>query len=155
MGLDMYLTARKYVSDYTFQNGEETKTVNDILSAVGVDREMLSPDSPGITVAVTVGYWRKVNSIHKWFVDNTQGGKDECQQSYVSREQLVDLLGIVARAIQKKDAKLLPPTSGFFFGSTEVDDWYWHDLEYTRDLLTKILGNESLKDCDFIYQASW
>lgn len=23
-------------------------------------------------------YWRKANMIHKWFVDNVQGGKDDC-----------------------------------------------------------------------------
>lgn len=151
----MYLTARKYVSDYAFQNGEQTKTVNDILSAVGINRAMLSQGSPGVTVNVTVGYWRKANSIHNWFVQKVQDGRDECQESWISRSALADLLGTVSRAIKTKDSNLLPPTSGFFFGSTDVDEWYWQDLEYTRDLLTKILSDESLKDCDFVYQASW
>jgi hypothetical protein len=43
---------------------------------------------------VNVAYWRKVNAIHKWFVDNTQGGVDECQPSSVSREQLDELVRV-------------------------------------------------------------
>jgi hypothetical protein len=155
MGLDMYLTARKYVSDYTFQKGEDTKTVNDILSAVGLDRNALCQDSPGINVAVNVGYWRKVNSIHNWFVKNVQGGIDECQESHVTREELVTLLNTVVEVIATKKPDALPTAAGFFFGSTDIDEWYWSDLEYTRDLLTKILSNESLEGFDFIYQASW
>jgi hypothetical protein len=155
MGLDMYLSARKYVSDYTFQKGEDTKTVNDILSAVGLERETLSQDSPGISVAVNVGYWRKVNSVHNWFVKNVQGGVDECQESYVTREQLEELFSTVALAIKSKNSSLLPPAAGFFFGSIDIDEWYWSDLEYTRDLLKKILSNKSLEGFDFVYQASW
>jgi hypothetical protein len=155
MGLDMYLSARKYVSDYTFQKGEDTKTVNDILSAVGLDRNALSKDSPGISVAVNVGYWRKVNSVHNWFVKNVQGGVDECQESYVTREQLEELFSTVALAIKSKNSSLLPPAAGFFFGSIDIDEWYWSDLEYTRDLLKKILSNKSLEGFDFVYQASW
>ena len=155
MGLDMYLSARKYVSDYTFQKGEDTKTVNDILSAVGLDRNALSKDSPGINVSVNVGYWRKVNSIHNWFVKNVQGGVDECQESYVTREQLEELLSTVALAIKSKNPSLLPPAAGFFFGSIDIDEWYWSDLEYARDLLKKILSNKSLEGFDFVYQASW
>lgn len=39
-----------------------------------------------------VGYWRKANMIHKWFVDNVQGGVDECQVTQVSKEQLLSLI---------------------------------------------------------------
>lgn len=34
---------------------------------------------------------------------------------------------------------LLPTQDGFFFGGTEYDQWYWEDLEYTRDQLVRIL----------------
>jgi len=33
-----------------------------------------------------VGYWRKANHIHKWFVDNVQNGVDECLTYQVSIE---------------------------------------------------------------------
>lgn len=39
-----------------------------------------------------VGYWRKANAIHKWFVDHVQGGEDDCQfHREVEREDLEEL----------------------------------------------------------------
>lgn len=39
-----------------------------------------------------VGYWRKANAIHKWFVDNVQNGEDDCDDYSVSKELLEELL---------------------------------------------------------------
>lgn len=39
-----------------------------------------------------VGYWRKANAIHKWFVDNVQDGYDDCGYYEVTKEQLEELL---------------------------------------------------------------
>ena len=49
---------------------------------------------------------------------------------------------------------MLPPATGFFFGSTEIDDWYWQDLNETVDKLNDALDN-SVDDAMFEYQASW
>lgn len=57
-------------------------------------------------VIESVGYWRKANHIHKWFVDNTQGGDDRNGASDVGREQLKELLALCRKvkevAILKK-----------------------------------------------------
>ena len=37
-----------------------------------------------------VGYWRKANQIHKWFVDNVQDGVDDCGEYKVTKEQLIE-----------------------------------------------------------------
>ena len=50
--------------------------------------------------------------------------------------------------------ELLPAQSGFFFGSTEYDEWYYQDLEYTIPLLKKIL-KDAPKTWEFEYRASW
>lgn len=39
-----------------------------------------------------VGYWRKANQIHNWFIENVQGGEDDCDYYDVSREDLKELL---------------------------------------------------------------
>lgn len=38
-----------------------------------------------------VGYWRKTNHIHNWFVQNVQNGEDDCDTYIVSREKLIEL----------------------------------------------------------------
>ena len=132
----------------------EDKPVNKaIREALGLDH--LDDDDAGIEVAITVGYWRKANQIHKWFVDNCQKGVDECQKAYVSREKLETLLALCKETLETKDANKLPPQSGFFFGSTDVDEWYWGDIEHTIKTLESVLNDRSLDKFDFEYQSSW
>jgi hypothetical protein len=49
---------------------------------------------------------------------------------------------------------LLPPVAGFFFGSDQIDDWYWEGIKDTADKLTAII-DETSEDQMFEYQASW
>jgi hypothetical protein len=97
-----------------------------------------------------VGYWRKANAIHKWFVVNVQKGRDECQRSKVSYKKLMTLKELCTTVLQTKNAALLPPQAGFFFGSTEIDEYYFEELKQTLDILQKIEPN-----VDYYYQASW
>lgn len=39
-----------------------------------------------------IGYWRKANQIHKWFVDNIQDGIDDQRIYEISKEELERLL---------------------------------------------------------------
>lgn len=48
---------------------------------------------------------------------------------------------------------LLPTRSGFFFGGTDYDQYYYEDLVYTRDTLTQLLAEPD--DGEFYYQSSW
>jgi len=38
-----------------------------------------------------IGYWRKANAIHRWFVDNVQGGADDCEFHEVTKDHLKTL----------------------------------------------------------------
>lgn len=94
MGLDMYLKAERYISGWCFDKDPAKKAEAEakfkrLCEAIGMTP---SPESPGIYVKATVGYWRKANAIHNWFVEKVQDGRDECQESDVSREQLKELL---------------------------------------------------------------
>jgi hypothetical protein len=51
--------------------------------------------------------------------------------------------------------ELLPTQSGFFFGSTDYDEGYKQDLEYTVERIEKILNDSALEKCEFYYQSSW
>lgn len=159
MGLDMYLKAQRYVTklDYAKDSAGERTVRDEYKKLAGIYPELNSDDIYGFEVSRCVAYWRKANQIHQWFVSNCQDGEDDCKEYYVGRESLVELLKLCKEV--KGDAELaaeeLPPQEGFFFGSTEIDDWYWNDIDLTIDQLTRILNDDRLKDYDLYYQSSW
>ncbi len=88
MGLDMHLTAKKYVSAWE-HNGEEAGLLfKKLLKAANISFDMVDQGSPSGNLEFHIGYWRKANAIHNWFVQHVQDGKDECQLAYVSIEDL-------------------------------------------------------------------
>jgi hypothetical protein len=141
MGLDMYLEKSKYFSKHGDKNNRP--------KVEGFE------DSESLTVSGQVMYWRKANAIHKWFVDKVQDGEDNCQRSWVSTKQLKELLEEVTKAIETKDTSSLEPQSGFFFGSTDIDEYYWEDMKETKEGLTRILNEKDVDKYDYYYQASW
>lgn len=151
MGLDMYLEARRHL--WSFNEGDDEKA--DLVASV-------FPELNGIgkpnEVSVELMYWRKANAIHKWFVDNVQAGEDDCQRSSVDKEDLQHLYNIIEQILKDRTSEaaiaLLPPQSGFFFGSNAIDEYYWDTLETTKEALEKILA-ANLDGWDIYYQASW
>jgi hypothetical protein len=154
MGLDMYLSAKKYLSKYFDPaDVERIKQVNDIFGIVGVEDE----DYGAEEVKFRVAYWRKANAIHQWFVENCQEGTDDCSEYWVSRELLQELVDICEQIMtdKSKAEELLPTQSGFFFGDTAYDEWYFMGVEYTVQRFKKILSDTALQKVDFYYQSSW
>jgi hypothetical protein len=156
MGLDMYLTGKRYISKY-FDDGD-TDRANIIAEQFPELRERKGrwgDDSPVKGVSIEAGYWRKANQIHKWFVDNVQGGQDDCGYYRVSREQLEELRDLCRQVLDFRHLATdrLPPQEGFFFGSKDIDEWYWQDVEQTIQIIEDAL---SLPDTwDFEYHSSW
>ena len=122
------------------------------LSASDYDNEYSS-----IGVIVPVGYWRKANQIHKWFVDNIQNGQDDCGEYFVSREDLIKLRGLCRKVMRnrKKAYELLPSSSGFFFGGVEYDKYYFEQIKSTIKILDNVINNSKYIGADFYYLASW
>lgn len=151
MGLDMFLNARRFLWQINDNDPDVAvaKAIRKAMPEIG-DMEVK-------TVIIEAAYWRKANAIHDWFVRECQDGKDECQATYVSREQLADLHSVVKQVLSEPSLapKLLPTASGFFFGGTEYDEWYIRSLEYTKQRLDFILTGDPLKGWDFEYRASW
>ena len=103
-------------------------------------------------------YWRKANAIHGWFDHFKDEGLGNCENLEVTIPMLTHLRDdcdtVLASQSEEKAWELLPPTSGFFFGSNEIDDYYWEYLEETSKELTKII-NESEEGDLFEYHAWW
>lgn len=125
-------------------------------------------DIPWLRTHEEVGYWRKANAIHNWFVENVQDGVDDCcYHREVTAEDLCDLLDVcmeVLNSCEVVDGKIadastaerLPPsTSGFFFGSTEYDEYYVQDIEHTIDVITEVLETTDFDTQMIYYVSSW
>lgn len=55
------------------------------------------------TIVAEVGYWRKANHIHNWFVDNVQNGEDDCGIYVVEKDKLHELLTICQKVIDSSE----------------------------------------------------
>lgn len=105
---------------------------------------------------IEIGYWRKQNAIHKWFVDNVQNGVDDCEAYEVTKENIEQLLDLCKKVKNGEDPKeLLPCQSGFFFGSTEYDEWYMKGIEDTIETLENVLRDTNFEHEIVFYQSSW
>ena len=165
MGLDMYLSARKYINkvDWKVLHNSPSLSYNDPLAILpefkkiteiaGLDN--LATDVQGTQVSVVCGYWRKSNQIHNWFVKHVQNNVDDCGEYYVSKDKLTELREVCRKALFNKDPKEIMPAEGFFFGGTDIDQYYWDDVKATIKKLDKVLNHKDLDDLSFYYQSSW
>jgi len=96
MGLDQYLTRKIYIGgNYAHRN------VTGVVD-VQIDGKPVSVNVNRVSyIEEQVGYWRKANQIHNWFVENVQDGEDDCRSYDVSREQLQELLATVTDILGK------------------------------------------------------
>lgn len=109
-----------------------------------------------VQVTEEIMYWRKANHIHKWFVDHCADGEDDCQEIYVDKDDLSELVHscIIVLNNHALREELLPTTSGFFFGSTDYDEHYYGSLMHLVDTLEPELKEDS-DPSHYIYRASW
>ncbi len=160
-----------YLSAWDHDKSDQPARTREILHIAGLDA-IITDESPSGSLAwqddkVRVGahcmYWRKANAIHAWFVDNCQDGVDECQKSPVHVEQLAKLRQVCVDAIASYDAgdltkarEILEPRSGFFFGGTDIDEWWAEDTRRTIAEIENVV-NAALKigGVEFSYQSSW
>jgi hypothetical protein len=138
MGLDMYLNAERFLWSYPEDgpDAQVAKTVKEMMPELaGVDTAKVQ------TITAEVGYWRKANQIHNWFVKNVQDGVDECEPHDVSREQLIALRDTCQKVLDDNTLAdtLLPTGAGFFFGGTDYDEWYFKDVERTVQVCNDVL----------------
>lgn len=114
-----------------------------------------------------VGYWRKANQIHNWFVENIQDGIDDCRYHHeVTEDDLERLLDICKTVYESCTLgkvvidssvaeELLPTTSGFFFGSTDYNEWYVKDIADTIEIIQNVLDTTDFDKQMVYYVSSW
>ena len=150
MGLDMYLNKRTYVQQWEHQKPEEKYNVE---VTKGGESANINPKKVKYIIE-EAGYWRKQNQIHRWFVENIQNGTDDCGEYYVSKDALASLLELCekVKADNALADELLPGASGFFFGGTDYDEWYFNGIDNTIEILKEALEDEN---GEYLYSSSW
>lgn len=105
-----------------------------------------------------VGYFRKVNFLVRYFADL---GFDVENQTplCITKEQVVDLRDRCETVLNdhSQAEDLLPTMSGFFFGSTDYDGYYFEDVEqvlkYCNEILLPMF--DELDNEEGIYFSTW
>ena len=125
MGLDMFLFKRKKFRE----NDEEyNKLVRD--------------------TAEEIGYWRKANEIRNWIIDKTELEEDDnCKYIELSKKDLEDLREDCIQVLEDHTLaeEIMPTKSGFFFGDTNYDDYYFNSLGHTIRIINNILENTNFE----------
>jgi hypothetical protein len=162
MGLDMYLTKHNYVKNWNYMGDNEKHNV--IVTKNGEPVSHIKSERISY-ITEQVGYWRKANHIHKWFVNNVQKGADDCGEYSVYKEDLEKLLSICKQVMEDyyttggiKAHELLPTSEGFFFGNTDYDEYYFGDVEKTIKILEEVLSEVDERGYirgDIYYSSSW
>lgn len=105
-----------------------------------------------------VGYFRKVNFLVKYF--ESLGFDVEHQTPlYITKEQAIELRNRCQMVLDdhSQAEELLPTMDGFFFGSTDYDEYYFEDVEqvlkYCEETLLPMF--DELDDRESIYFSTW
>lgn len=168
MGLDMYLYAEKYISGASYSNKNGQYVVKPLpeyaqLAKFFPEQADDTAEYKSASIRIKIGDWRKVNQVHGWFVNECANGEDDCKDVWVAPDKLRGLRATIEFLLENKDSEdildkiedNLPLSEGFFFGSREIDDWYWIGLENTLPILNKAITLAEDEDCEIYYRASW
>ena len=105
-----------------------------------------------------LGYFRKVNFLVGFF--ESKGFDVEHQTPFCfDREVAKELLDLCNQVLKdhNKAEELLPTMSGFFFGSTDYNEYYFEDVEEVKNWIEETLLPEfdNLEDDEYIEFSTW
>lgn len=104
---------------------------------------------------VIIHSWRKANQIRDWFVRRFDLDPNDQLKIAITRDDLEALTSDIEQVLASHALalELLPTASGFFFGSTDYDGYYFEVLRDTRHLLQKEFTYNS--DSENLYYTEW
>lgn len=159
MGLDMFLYKKTFTRTFTSEGSIKAEVS---VKVKDVEESIVESDKV-VSVTEEVGYWRKANHIHKWFVDNVQNGTDDCKKWEVSLVDIQDLRDVCEKVLANENntalaEQLLPREEGFFFGDQIYNEWYYSDIKDTLKIIDNVLGDKNGNGklpFRLFYQSSW
>jgi len=159
MGLDMYLRATRYFGYFDFPQIPASEDQAIIKNLVGFLPEL--GEVNGITIKFEMGYWRKFQDLHDWFVENIQDGNDNCEEYFVSNEALELLLVEIRKILDYHNNKNetneeLRGEPEVIMGTTNYIDYDEYDLEIVERTEKTIIRCLALPpNYSIEYLSSW
>lgn len=143
MGLDMYMV----------------RVDNKTCKPIKEGGDIVSFDSATEEVA----YWRKQNMLHHFILKQTGADPNmNCTYVEVPHEILCDFIVRANKILKARGnhreslaKELLPAQSGFFFGSTDYDKWYYQSLKNIRADFRKIIQSTNFINQTLYYSCWW
>lgn len=105
-----------------------------------------------------VAYWRKANQIRGWFEENV--GIDNSAYSKLNIENLEDLLADCYAVLENRNnvpriLDIMPPSEGFFFGSNDIGEHYFDQVERTIEFIKNIIKTTNFEKEEIYYYEWW
>ena len=96
-------------------------------------------------------YNKIMSEIEKDFFGFVEKNTDTCLDDYRGKSYYIELDEFTKQNLL---GNILPTTSGFFFGSTEYDEWYFKDVEDVRNKFSKLLDKIDWSN-ETLYMHCW
>lgn len=101
-----------------------------------------------------IGYFRKFNFLVKFFLEKGLDVENQISLE-INKNDIKELLSKCEEVLKdhSKAPELLPTMSGFFFGNTKYNEYYYNDVKYVRNYIkNKLLPEfDNLRENEQIY----
>jgi hypothetical protein len=151
--VDLQTRLAKAVEGVDYNSPEYDQASKEFHNSLTDDEKQLvdyyEEEGCSVNTGEDIMYWRKVNAVHAWFVENIQDGVDDCRTTRaITKAELESL-----KEACEKDT--LTPKSGFFFGNTVKNEYYYADMKETVENLTQIINETDFDNEHIVYSSSW
>lgn len=160
MGLDMYLIKKRKKDELNFENTSELiywRKANEIHKYF-IDKCANGEDT-GDMYPVSKDQLEELKDICEEVLKKSiiKTGQIENGQRFNKDTGKWDPIYQEGKYIENPEVaeSLLPRESGFFFGSTNYDEWYIEDLKYTSEKIKEILESFNFDEEEILYHAWW
>lgn len=126
MGLDQYITIRHKSTNNAYAKWEKYWKLKDS-ERIGI-RQPKEPSG-----ALIIGYFRKHNNVHNWFVENVQKGVDDCGRYRISVDDLQNLKQICENIMSHVTKTKRPPKYSTDIHGEQYEVWQYDEYTITDE----------------------
>ncbi|HAW6888699.1 TPA: hypothetical protein JKF33_004524 [Escherichia coli] len=101
-----------------------------------------------------VAYFRKFNALVGWMERNV-GEVENCELLELTMNDICLLKAHLMHINESNCEEYLPTREGFFFGSQEYDEGYWHDVGELKELVEDLIRNHDFHNNRLTFCAWW